>query len=662
MRWLLRIVLSLILLIGLLVGTLFLLPADKVAGLASDKLREATGREVTLSGRLSPSLWPQIGVATGPISISNAGWADQTPILAADGMSVGLDLMALLGGDIRVDEIALRRPRILLEKAVDGRVNWALAKTESTGAGNGGDSAAPDTPRPFALEKATIADASLTYIDHATGTRQQIEGLNLTARLPEYHGPADLALSARLNGQDLEATARVAAFGPFLAGETAGLTAEISLAGARGRFDGQAGLAPSASGRVEAEARDIAALFSALGQPAPDLPKGMDRRMAAEGQISFAGSKLSLRNATVQAAGNTVTGQADLDLAAKPRVTAALAASSLDFTTLSDKTAGGGSGAGGRKTSGAGWPETPFDLGTLGALDADVTLTTDSLSAGGLHLGATDLRAQLVDRRLAITLNRVAAYDGAVSGTLVLNGRGDGSVGADLTIARVGMQALLRDLAGYDRLLGAADLRLNLLGAGRSMAAVMGSLSGEGAVSFGKGELRGLDLAGMLRNLDLSYMGEGSKTIFDAISASFTIRNGVLHNDDLTFSAPLMAAEGHGAVDLGRQRLDYRLRPTALPGSDGKGLRVPLMITGPWEDPKFNLDLEALAREELELEQKRKDLEERARAETDKAREKAEQRAAEELGRKEGESLEDALRRKVEEEAVRGLRNLFGGN
>ena len=42
----------------------------------------------------------------------------------------------------------------------------------------------------------------------------------------------------------------------------------------------------------------------------------------------------------------------------------------------------------------------------------------------------------------------------------------------------------------------------------------------------------------MLRTLDLNYMGTGAKTIFDTITASFTIAKGVLRNDDLSAGCP----------------------------------------------------------------------------------------------------------------------------
>jgi AsmA protein len=199
---------------------------------------------------------------------------------------------------------------------------------------------------------------------------------------------------------------------------------------------------------------------------------------------------------------------------------------------------------------------------------------------------------------------------------------------------------------------------------------IMQGLKGEGSLSLGKGELRGLDIGGMLRTLDAGYVGEGQKTIFDGVAGSFSIAGGVLSNSDLKLVAPYVTASGSGTVGLGARDLDYRLRPTALAAVDGSGgVMVPLLITGPWAAPKFRLDLESIAREKMEAEARA--AEERMRAEAAEAEAAAkaalEARLAEEgIVAGEGESLEDAARRRAQEaltdEADRLLDGLLNGD
>lgn len=278
------------------------------------------------------------------------------------------------------------------------------------------------------------------------------------------------------------------------------------------------------------------------------------------------------------------------------------------------------------------------------------------MNLGDTQLGRTRILATLSDRRLVIDLREVRAYDGVVTGNVVLNGRGGLSVGGDLTVAGMALQKALGDLAGYERLIGSADMHVKFLGSGNSVDAIMNSLSGSGAVALGKGELQGLDLVGMLRTLDTTYVGKGAKTIFDSIAGQFTIKDGVLSNDDLAFVAPLLTAGGKGRVLLGKQKLDYRILPVAFQGAEGKGgFKVPLKITGTWADPHFSLDMEAVAKDQFKLDEKKKALEEKAKAQV-------QGKIADQLGvtPEADESLEDAAKRKLKDEAAKGLLNLLG--
>ena len=175
-----------------------------------------------------------------------------------------------------------------------------------------------------------------------------------------------------------------------------------------------------------------------------------------------------------------------------------------------------------------------------------------------------------IDRARAVfDVRRIAAYDGVVSGQFVVNGRKGLSVGGDLGFAGMALQPMLRDFGGYERLLGTGDLRVKFLGSGSSVDAIMHSLEGSGSLVLGRGELRGLDIAGMLRTLDTSFVGEGQKTIFDSLAGTFTMAGGVLRNDDLKMVAPYVTAAGSGDVGLGARDLDYRVKATALADAEG---------------------------------------------------------------------------------------------
>ena len=377
----------------------------------------------------------------------------------------------------------------------------------------------------------------------------------------------------------------------------------------------------------------------------------MGERVSVKGKLTFAdGDKIFLRDGILDLDGNALQGEADLLLAKRPRLTGQFQGGNLNFAQLFAGNTGSDTSQGGNGSTG--WSKSPIDVSGLGALDAEIALSANSIDLGMMKFGTTRTVARLNDRRLVFTLSQVDAYQGRVSGEFVVNGRSGLSTGGDIKFRGIQIQPLLTDLAGYERLLGQTDIDLKFLGVGNSMDTIMRGLSGSGAFKVAEGELRGLDIVGMIRNLDPGYVGAGQKTIFDQIGATFTIDKGVLSNDDLSFLAPLLTATGKGTVGIGTQTIDYRLTPVALSGADGTGgVKVPLRVTGPWAAPKFGLDLKALADQELAGDKaKLKDV----------ARTKLES----ELGvtTEEGESLEDAAKRKLEERAKKGLKRLLGGN
>ena len=437
-------------------------------------------------------------------------------------------------------------------------------------------------------------------------------------------------------------------------------------------FDGRGGFAPAAAeGALVADLSDLPALGRLLGtdiaQPGPGL--GQDQlKVTAQLTLDGTGGAF-LRQAEIFADTNQITGDIDLTPGeGRPKLSAQLVAGPVTIGTGPDGESGGGE-AGGMQAEG--WPKGEIDVGALGKMDAEVAFAAPSIDLGVLKLGQTRGLITIDRARAVLDIREMQAYGGQISGDFVANGRGGLSVGGRLTLAGLQTQPLFTDLAGWDRLISTGDFEIEFLGVGNSIAAIMSSLKGQGAVELGKGELLGLDIAGMLQTLDPNHVGEGQKTIFDGLAGTFTIAEGVLSNSDLKLVAPYLTASGSGEVGLGARTLDYRLRPTALASEDGTGgVMVPLLITGPWAKPKFRLDLESIAREKMETEAKA--VEERVKAEAKAAEAAAkaelEQRLKDELGVEiaPDESLGDAAARgaedALEDEARKALEDILDGN
>ena len=181
-RWVVRIFVGLVVLVMGAVAVLFMLPADRIAKVVTDQFEAATGRAMTLQGDVRPTLWPELGVNTGPVTIANADWSPSGPMLTAQSLSIGVDMGALFGGTIHVKRIEAEAPKIILEVARDGRANWDLGGGSAPAANGAGASDSTGLPE-FALDRATVSGASVTFIDYGSGARTELDQIDASLSL-----------------------------------------------------------------------------------------------------------------------------------------------------------------------------------------------------------------------------------------------------------------------------------------------------------------------------------------------------------------------------------------------------------------------------------------------------------------------------------------------
>lgn len=657
MRWIIRVGVGLAVLVLLALGLSAMVPSDRVAAAVSAQFESLTGRKMVLEGEVKPRLWPSLGVTTGPVSIANADWAESdAPLFRADSLSIDVDVGALTGGEVQITGLDATNPEINLERNADGRENWVFGAGEVGGAG-----AVPTPATAFTLAKGTFTGGSLRLNDRQAGRVIALDDVDAVLQVPDFSGPFTLTATGLSGGKPVALDLSGGVFSAFAGGRVIPLTFALSAGGSRIDFDGRGGMAPFvAEGKLTADLGDLPALGGLLGTalatPGPGLGQ---ERLAISGQLTLDGTGAAfLRKAEILADSNRITGDLDLHPGeARPKLSGQLIGGAITVGAGSDRDPGDGA-VGGMQA--AGWPKGEIDVSALGALDAEIALAAASMDLGVLSLGETRALVTIDRARAVIDIRQMAAYGGQITGDFVVNGRGGLSVGGRLTLAGLQTQPLFSNLAGWDQLISTGDMELEFLGVGNSIDAIMRSLQGEGALELGQGELRGIDIVGMLRSLDPGFVGEGQKTAFDGLAGTFTIAGGVLSNSDLKLVAPSLTAAGAGEVGLGARTLDYRIRPTALAAADGTGgVMVPLLITGTWADPSFRLDLESIAREKMEAEAKAAE----ARAKAD-----LEARLKEELGIEVApdESLGDAAVRgaqeALEDEARKALEDILGGD
>ena len=172
-----------------------------------------------------------------------------------------------------------------------------------------------------------------------------------------------------------------------------------------------------------------------------------------------------------------------------------------------------------------------------------------------------------------------------------------------------GVQAgpLLKDLTGDDQLLGTANVKANLNGAGNDVDEILNTLKGTAEFSFKDGALNGVNIAALIREAQAKLEGQPApkqeqptRTDFALLKGTATVTNGLVKNDDLVMKSPLLRITGAGEVNLPKEAVDYTLTTKfvgSLEGQGGKGSKklegvsIPIHIGGTFSKLTYVPDL-----------------------------------------------------------------------
>ncbi|MDI1308898.1 MAG: AsmA family protein [Methylotenera sp.] len=206
-------------------------------------------------------------------------------------------------------------------------------------------------------------------------------------------------------------------------------------------------------------------------------------------------------------------------------------------------------------------------------------------------------------------------YQGSMSGLLKVDARSTPSIAFKQNMKNVSIGPLLVDSINNDMLSGKGAVNVDVTTAGNTVGALKKALSGNSSLSLTDGALKGVDIAGSVRELKNKVnilktkdanADKSKKTDFSELTASFTIKNGVAHNEDLAMKAPILRlakGDSRGDIDIGNETINYLAKPTivkSLKGQQGAdldalaGFAIPLKITGTFSSPKYGMDLAAV--------------------------------------------------------------------
>jgi AsmA protein len=665
MKWLKRLVLAVVIIVLVFVGAAVVLvltvdPND-YKSLIVQQVDKATGRKLELAGDIQLSFFPWLGLQLGQAQLSNAKGFGEAPFARVEDVQVRVALLPLFRGEVRADTVRLKGLEVNLAKNKQGVSNWddlVTASEQEVQEQDTGES--QSAPLALAVGGIEIDDAALHWQDAQSGADVRIAPFNLSTGTLRLGEPFDLEMDLKAVNKAPELTAQIrlrtevtldldtqryrlkdlsleveakgeplpggAADAALATSVDADLKAQtltlrpLSLEAYSLVLEGHLGVeklldAPTLTGELESEPFSPKALLAALGQPPIETadPKALDQaRLALAFSADADNATISQLNAVLD--DTHLDGKAAVHSFEKPRISFALKVDEIDTDRYlppkppAAQTTQPAAGPG----QAPGAPEQPLALPVeaLRGLDMDGSAQIGKLKVANLRLA--DVRATLKARDGLLSLRPVstALYGGAVDAGLSMDVRKAApafAVASDLKAVQIGdLMADLQQDKAY--LSGTGAVSFDLKTHGDRISALKRQLGGTARLAVTKGALRDPELAKKVEAVIAFLKGReprpvGEAIVFDSLTGSAVIQQGVLRNDDLKLLTPLIQAKGAGSADLGEEQVDYTLSLALAGGGQAKKHTfVPITIKGPFDDLHYGLDLKAAAKERVEKE------------------------------------------------------------
>lgn len=598
---------------------------------------DLTGTSAAPATRDQPSAGPTFVIDVGGVTIENAsiGWRDER-----DGTNVRLSNLNLatdrlasgIPGRLKLaSRIEGVQPRASLQLDVDTGYTLDFA-TQAVALSSLVVKAVGDAPGARGLDarfKGGTVDvdprASRITLSRVELAAKSKDGLDAKIAIPRLQVTPDQATSEAITGDVTLATAQRTIATKL---EISPLTAtgkqlhasrlHVDLTAKQGDLAVQGAVATPMTLDLERRQAQVPGLAGELTVSGPTIPNRSMKAALTGGARADWGAQNANAALAVKMDESKIDTNVTVAHWSQPAITFDIVADRLNVDrylppSKSDAPpAGGAAPAGGAGRPGGAQAEQPFDLSALKALNATGSVKIDALQVANVKAQQVALRLNAAGGRLDVNPISANLYQGTVGGSVAVNAN-DNRFAVKQKLSRISVGPLLRDAANKDLLEGRGDVVVDVTTAGTTVTALKKGLAGTTRLALRDGAIKGVDIAGTIRTakamlgsrsaLEQQTQG-GVKTDFSELTASFVIKKGVAHNEDLQAKSPLLRLAGRGDVDIGESSIDYTATASVVATATGQGgkrvsdvagVTVPVRATGPLTNIKYGVDVGSLA-------------------------------------------------------------------
>ena len=567
---------SLCVLIAGFVGTLFVIDVDSYRSLIQSQSELVLGRQLTIDGEieLDWSLSPTLAVHD--VALANVEGGSRPDMARIGTLAIGLELGALLRGDLSITHLTVIDADLILESGADGVGNWVLASEATTADGSVG-------PVPL-LRSLNLRDSRLTYVG-LLDQRRILEIDEASLRAESEDSEITIEISGAVQGVKADASGHVGSFASLI-GRGADWPVALSARVGTNRIaiDGTIGDPWSFSGYrlvVQAtlsslEALQVASGTGGNGDRIPSLP-----RIHASAILSGDPDRVAATDIRATIGSSDIAGQLVATMGGgRPNLVGAL---SSETVVLSDFVPDGRGNAGG---------PTALPVELLRTVEADLEIAIARLVAEDIEVEEVAAELRVQNGQLNLDVGKAVLWDGWWGGRIVADSHLTPlAVGLDITVGQVDLNAMLRHWGVEDgAITGRMDGALTLHGRGDSVEALLDSANGQIALDMAEGRINNgyTELVG--RNVLTALLPDGDEPVTHVNCAvgHFDVAQGVARSSAILVDTRRVTVGGEGAVDFGGQRLDFLLNPRTK-DVNLLALVAPARIYGPFGDVEVSL-------------------------------------------------------------------------
>jgi len=243
------------------------------------------------------------------------------------------------------------------------------------------------------------------------------------------------------------------------------------------------------------------------------------------------------------------------------------------------------------------------------ALNLNGNLRLQKLQFSNLKLN--DILLNFNTHNKTITLSPSAKlYNGLYMGELSLIQNNKAlKLSGKQKLENVNIEPLLIDYMGEALVSGKTSLNINFNSEGSSAETLLNNMLAKGDVKLTDSQLKSIKLArallkdSKLKTLIKKQSDKKEVTVFDSITASFNIKNGIVNNNDFLALSKRARITGAGDINLLSQTLNYvakyhynKSHIISFNGIDVdlKDKSLPVYLSGPIVNPKYDVKTKAL--------------------------------------------------------------------